>query len=109
MRHRAEFEPLEHRVVLSTYHAASPSALEADIAQVNNTSGPNTIILAPGNYALAKELLVQNAGDLTIAADPGKGSVNLIGSAVDRVLEIDGGKVTLSGLNISGGGGVGQG
>jgi hypothetical protein len=102
-------ESLERRVVLSTFHAASVAALEADIAAVSNTSAPNTILLAPGNYVLPKELLVQNADNLTIAADPGKGSVSLIGSAVDRVLEVSGGSVTLSGLNITGGGGVDQG
>jgi hypothetical protein len=95
--------------VLSTYHAATISALQQDVALVNNSTGPNTIFLAPGNYALASALKIQNPANLTIAAEPGKGGINLIGSAVDRVLEIDGGNVTLSGLSITGGGSVGFG
>src|SRR3974377_804055 len=101
-------EPLEGRIVLSTLHAANVAQLQADIAQVNNTSGPNTILLAAGTYALPSELRIQNAGKLTAQAVPGKG-VNLVGSAVDRVLEIDGGNVTLTGLSISGGAGVDEG
>ncbi len=108
-RNSPSIESLEGRIVLSTFRAANVAELQADIAKVNNTSGPNTIVLAAGTYSLPSELRVQNAGNLTIQAVPGKGAVNLVGSAVDRVLEIDGGNVTLSGLSISGGGGVGQG
>ena len=108
-RNSPSIESLEGRIVLSTFRAANVAELQADIAKVNNTSGPNTIVLAAGTYSLPSELRVQNAGNLTIQATPGKGAVNLVGSVVDRVLEIDGGNVTLSGLSISGGGGVGQG
>jgi hypothetical protein len=108
-RNSPSLEALEGRIVLSTFHAGTAAELRADIAQVNNTSGPNTIVLAAGTYSLPSELKIQNAGNLTIQSIPGKGAVNLVGSAVDRVLEIDGGNVTLTGLSISGGGGVGQG
>ena len=102
-------EPLEGRIVLSTFHAGNAAELVADVAKVNNTSGPNTIVLAAGTYSLPSRLRIQNAGNLTIQATPGKGAVNLVGSVVDRVLEVDGGNVTLTGLSISGGGGVDQG
>lgn len=108
-RNSPRLEALEGRIVLSTFHAGTVAALKADIAQLNNTPGPNTIILAAGTYSLPSELRIQNAGNLTIQAAPGKGAVNLVGSAVDRVLEIDGCQVTLSGLSISGGADVGEG
>jgi len=103
-------EALEGRIVLSTFHASTVTQLQADIAAVNNTSGPNTIILKPGVYLMTSELHIQNAGDLTIRpSSTNKSPTSLVESVVDRVLEIDGGSVTLSGLSISGGGAVAQG
>jgi hypothetical protein len=102
-------ETLEERIVLSTYHAANVAQLQADIAAVNNTQGPNTIIVKAGAYVLTQALRIQNAGDLTIRAATAGQKTSLVGSVVDRVLEIDGGSVTLTGLSISGGGAVAQG
>jgi hypothetical protein len=102
-------DPLEGRIVLSTFHAANVAQLQADIAAVDNTSGPNTIVLARGTYALTQKFQIVNAGNLTITTQGNKANVNLVGAVVDRVLEIDGGSVTLSGLSISGGGAVAQG
>src|SRR5208337_1986604 len=102
-------EALEGRIVLSTFQATNVTQLQADIAAVNNTSGPNTIVLKPGVYLMTSALQIQNAGNLTIRPSSTKTTTNLVGSVVDRVLEIDGGSVTLSGLSISGGGAVSQG
>ena len=102
-------DTLEGRIVLSTFHANNTAQLAAAIASVNNSTGPNTILLKSGNYMLTKELKIQNAGNLTIKNAQAGGVVNITGSAVDRVLEIDGGNVTLQGLNISGGSGVDRG
>ena len=105
-RNNPSIESLEGRIVLSTFHASNLAQLRADVAQVNNTSGPNTIILHSGSYLLQNKLVIQNAGNLTIESTPGKGAANLVGAVVDRVLEIDGGSVTLTGLTVSGGGAV---
>jgi Right handed beta helix region len=108
-QNRPVMEALEGRIVLSTLHASNVTQLQADIAAVNNTSGPNTIVLKPGVYLMTSELHIQNAGNLTIRPGSTKSTTSLVGSVVDRVLEIDGGSVTLSGLSINGGGAVAQG
>ncbi len=108
-QNRPVMEALEGRIVLSTLYASTVTQLQADIAAVNNTPGPNTIILKPGVYLMTSKLLIQNAGNLTIRPNSTKSPTSLVGSVVDRVLEIDGGSVTLSGLSISGGGAVAQG
>ncbi len=108
-QNRPVIEALEGRIVLSTLYASTVTQLQADIAAVNNTSGPNTIVLKPGAYLMTSELQIQNAGNLTIRPSSTKSTTSLVGSVVDRVLEIDGGNVTLSGLSISGGGAVAQG
>ncbi len=109
-KNRPVMEALEGRIVLSTLYANNVTQLQADIAAVNNTSEPNTIILKPGVYVMTSELQIQNAGNLTIRpSSTNRSATSLVGSVVDRVLEIDGGSVTLSGLDISGGGAVAQG
>ena len=108
-QNRPMMEALEGRIVLSTLYANNVTQLQADIAAVQNTSGPNTILLKPGVYLMTRELQIQNAGNLTIRPSSTRSSTSLVGSVVDRVLEIDGGSVTLSGLSISGGGAVEQG
>lgn len=108
-QNRPVMEALEGRIVLSTFRATTVTQLQADVAAVNNTSGPNTILLKPGVYLMTSALQIQNAGNLTIKPSSNKSSTSLVGSVVDRVLEIDGGSVTLSGLSISGGGAVAQG
>jgi hypothetical protein len=108
-QNRPVIEALEGRIVLSTFKAATVTELQADIAAVNNTPGPNTIILKPGIYLMSSELRIQNAGNLTIKPSSTSTATSLAGSAIDRVLEIDGGSVTLTGLSIYGGGAVAQG
>ena len=108
-QNRPVIEALEGRIVLSTLYASTVTQLQADIAAVNNTSGPNTILLKPGVYVMTSALQIQNAGNLTIRPSSTKSATGLVGSVVDRVLEIEGGSVTLSGLSISGGGAVAQG
>ena len=108
-QNRPVIEALEGRIVLSTFRATNVAQLQADIAAVNNTSGPNTILLKPGVYLMTSALQIQNAGNLTIRPSSTRSTTSLVGSVVDRVLEIDGGSVTISGLSISGGGTVAQG
>ncbi|MGO9599474.1 MAG: hypothetical protein ACLP7Q_15910 [Isosphaeraceae bacterium] len=109
-RNRPCLEKLEGRIVLSTYRVSSAAQLQADVADLANSTGPNTIVLKTGVlYSLSQSLQIQNAGNLTIEAVPGKGNVTLTSNVVDRVLEIDGGNVTLNNLNIIGGGSVAQG
>ncbi len=108
-QNRPVMEALEGRIVLSTFQATTVTQLQADIAAVNNTSGPNTILLKPGVYLMTSALQIQNAGNLTIRPSSTRSTTSLVGSVVDRVLEIDGGSVTLSGLQIDGGGAVTKG
>ena len=65
-QNRPMMEALEGRLVLSTFQATNVTQLQADIAAVNNTAGPNTILLKPGVYLMTSELQIQNAGNLTI-------------------------------------------
>ncbi len=102
-------ESLEGRIVLSTFHASTVTQLQADIAAVNNTPGPNTILLKPGVYLMTSPLHIQNAGNLTIRPVSTSSPTSLAGSVVDRVLEIDGGNVTLQNMTVTGGGAVDQG
>jgi hypothetical protein len=108
---RPAIETLEGRAVPAVFHAASVAELRADLAAVSNTSGPNTIILQARAYQdLSSELVVQNAGDLTIMGSSSKkGTTELVGGANNRALEIDGGNVTISGIVFSGSGIVNQG
>ena len=108
-QNRPLMEALEGRIVLSTFRASTVTQLQADIAAVNNTAGPNTIILKPAVYLMTSELQIQNAGNLTIRPAKTGSPTSLVGSVIDRVLEIDGGSVTLEDLSISGGGAVAQG
>jgi predicted outer membrane repeat protein len=102
-------ESLEGRVVPTTFHVADVAHLVAAIAAVNNSTTPNTIVMTSGRYDLPGELQIQNAGDLTIRTTATKNAVSLVGEVQNRVMDIEGGKVTLSGLSISGGGNVKQG
>ena len=108
-QNRPVMEALEGRIVLSTYRASTVTQLQADIAAVNNTPGPNTILLKPGVYLTTSPLQILNAGDLTIKPASTRSTTSLAGSAIDRVLEIDGGSVTLVDLSVSDGAGVAQG
>jgi hypothetical protein len=106
-RSRPGLEALEGRAVPATFHAANAAELVADVSAVSKSSGPNTIVLAPGAYNLTGELRVLNASDLTIQGNPkNPGVVAIIGGFPGRVIEVDGGTLTLSGLTISGGNSV---
>jgi hypothetical protein len=92
-------------MVLSTYHAADITQLRADIAAVNNTSGPNTIILEGRTYKdLNSPLQIQNAGNLTIQGSAGKhaSATQLVGGVSSPIFEIQGGNVTISRILMSG-------
>ncbi len=105
---RLGIESLEKREVPATFKVMGVAELVSAVAAVANTSGPNTILLAPGTYRVGG-LQAVNAKDLTIEGNTSKGTVSIVGDRTNRVFEVDGGSVTFSGLNISGGGGVSQG
>src|SRR5271157_5390469 len=86
-RNRPVMEALVGRIVLSTLYASTVTQLQADIAAVYATSGPNTIALKPGEYLMTSELQIQNAGNLTIRLSSTRSTTSLVGSVVDRVLE----------------------
>ena len=105
-------EALEGRAVPATFHAANVSELRADIAAVNNTSGPNTIILEARAYRdLASELQIQNAGNLTIQGSVGKkgATTQLAGGVNSSVFAIANSNVTISGILMTGSGIVAHG
>lgn len=105
---RLGIESIEDRVVPATFNAASVPELQAAIAAVNNSSTPNTIVLAARNYSLTDALDIQNAADLTIQVADGK-TGNLVGEGFDRIFSIRNSKVTIQNVGISGGGSVDQG
>ena len=103
-RPRPAIETLEGRAVLSTFLVKNVDQLVADIAALNNTTGPNTIVLAGGDYDLSAPLHIENAGRLTISGRADSPSnVRFFGSAPGRDIEIDGGSVTFNGVTVSGG------
>ena len=106
---RVGVESLEGRVVLTTYHVANVAQLLAAISAVNNSSSTNTILLSKGRYDLPGELQIKNAGNLTIRPATTNTTVSLVGEVLNRVIDVEGGKVTLGRLSISGGGNVAQG
>lgn len=103
-------EALERREVPATFHAASVAQLQADLASVSNSPGPNTIIIAPGNYQVTSQLNIQNAGNLLIEGTTKKGiGTELLGNNQNRVFQVNGGNVTFSNMTIAGGGNVARG
>ena len=105
---RLGIESMEERVVPATINVANVAQLQAAIASVNDSAKPNTIVLASKNYSLPGALTIQNAADLTIKVVDGK-TGTLTGEGLDRVLTIQGSKVSIDGVGISGGGSVQQG
>jgi hypothetical protein len=108
-RIRPAIETMEGRVVPATFNVADVAHLQEAIGAVSNSATPNTIVLAPGNYSLATGLKIENAADLTIRGGGSSKPSNLIGDGFDRVLTIQGSKVSIDGVGISGGGSVEQG
>jgi hypothetical protein len=102
-RNRFVIEALEGRAVPATFHAANVTQLLADVAAVNNSSGPNTIVLAAHSYDLSNQIQITNANNLTIQGTTGKGAAtSIVGSVNGRIFTIDGGSVTISNLGMSG-------
>jgi hypothetical protein len=103
-------ESLEGRAVPTVFHVTNLAELQADIAAVNNTSGPNVIVLAPVEFGIKSELHIQNAENLAIVGTTSTtGTTEIVQGGTGRIFEIDGGSVTLSGMILSGGGAVEQG
>jgi len=107
---------MEGRVVPTTFHAANVAQLIVDIqAANNNPTQANTIILANRNYILPSELQIQNQTNLTIKGGSTSGgtanpaTVNIIAPHAGRVLDINGGNVTIQGVTLTGGNNVEQG
>jgi hypothetical protein len=106
---RIGVEFLEGRVVPTTFHVADVAHLLAAVSAVNNSSSTNTIVLSAGRYDLPGQLQIQNAGNLTIRPATNNTTVSLVGEVQNRVIDVEGGKVTIGKLSISGGGNVAQG
>jgi hypothetical protein len=107
---RQQFEALEGRNLLTTFHAANSAELAADLAAVANSSGPNTIVLAAKTYDIRNQFLIQNSHDLTIVGTPNRANgTQLLVSTQNRIFDIEGGSVTISGVTLAGGGSVDQG
>jgi hypothetical protein len=106
---RPDLEALEGRVVLTVYHAHNPAELIAAVSEVNNSSGPNIIDLAPGSFFLTSALQIKNSSDLKIVGSAQGAGSYLFGGGSDRILDIEGGSVTLDGVTVTGGGNVAQG
>jgi hypothetical protein len=83
--------------------------LVADVAAVNNTSGPNTIDLAAGSFFLTSALQITNASNLKIVGSTESPGTYLFGGGSDRIVDINGGSVTFDDVTITGGGNVAQG
>jgi len=110
-RARLFLEQLEGRVLLSTYNAATVSALIADIQAANTAGGANTITLtAPTgspyrlasslpNIAVTDNLTIVGNSDNTI--EPGGRSSYLIGVAPGSTLTLD--NLQVHGFTDSGG------
>jgi predicted outer membrane repeat protein len=110
LRRFGPIEALEGRAVPATFVASNVDQLVADVAALNNAPGPNTIILATGTYSLSAPLRIVNAGDLTIKGRANAAADVIISAgASSRVMEVDGGSVTLSAVTLTGGNSVAQG
>jgi hypothetical protein len=107
---RPGLEALERREVPATFHAANLAQLQADLATVSNSSGPNTIIIAPGNYQVTSPLTVQNSSNLSIEGTTKKGiGTELLGNNQNRIFQVNGGSVAFVNMTIAGGGNVARG
>ena len=110
LRRLQAIETLEGRAVPTTFIATNAAQFAADIAAVNNTPGPNTILLTEGDYYLGAPLQIVNAGNLTIRSRLNNAAdVRILANHPGRVMEIDGGSVDLSAVTLSGGNSVAQG
>lgn len=107
---RPGLEGLERRAVPATFHVSNAADLQADVAMVASSPTPNTIVVNPGTYDLTAPLRIQGATNLSIVGKNQRAaSATLIAPNGNRVFDINGGNVTLTGLTIAGGGGVDHG
>jgi predicted outer membrane repeat protein len=107
---RPRIESLEDRAVPANYAVSTVAELQSAIAAVNNSTGPNTIVLAQGSYDLTSEIQIKNSSNLTIRGRNANANVNtVVNQSLGRDIEIDGGSVTISDLTIQGGRNVSQG
>jgi len=100
-------EALEGRAVPSTFKADDLAKLREAIVEVNNSPGPNTIILEGRAYRdLPGTLQIQNSGNLTIMGSPGKKgtTTQLVGPVSGPIFKISDSNVTISGISMSGSG-----
>jgi len=104
VRTRPRLEPLEGRVVLSTFKvnttldtvavSSGQLSLRSAIMAANARPNSDTIILPAGTFTLTMGELDIHA-NLTIKGK-GAGATIIDGNSLDRVIEIDSGKVTIS-------------
>jgi hypothetical protein len=109
-RFRPGLEPMEGRVVLSTFTVTNlndrgAGSLRAEIAAANGHAGTDRIVFAPGLSGTigltSGELLI--ADNLTIAG-PGASVLKVSGEARSRVFEVAAGStVTIGGLTVENG------
>jgi hypothetical protein len=103
-RCRPRLEGLEDRIDPATFNVADVTGLQAAIAAVNlNPTEQATIFLKQGTYDLMSELKIVNASNLTIQGDGADEVIIDNPTHTDRIFEIDGGAVTLSGVTDTGG------
>jgi hypothetical protein len=93
-----------------TYHAGDGESLTAAVASADATSGASTIELSPGTYLPGGTLTIRR--DITITGPSSAPGAQLGGSGVapfpsDLLLVEAGAKLTLSNLDVTGGGGEG--
>jgi hypothetical protein len=116
--HRPRLEALEDRLTPATFTVTSTTdgeagSLRAAILAANATPGDNTIILPAGDYQLTLAGAGEAAGDgttgdldiqgnLTIQGD-GSDTTTIDALRLDRVFEVLGGNVTISGVTIENG------
>src|SRR5713101_1679664 len=114
--YRPRLEALEDRLVPSTINVTTTldgvaGSLRAAIIQANASHGPDTIMVPAGTYTLTLAGANEDdaaTGDLDIRNDltiSGAGAATTIidGGGLDRVFQVFGAKVAISGVTIEGG------
>ena len=104
-RYRPLYDLLEDRIdPAAFYHVADVTDLQNAIVDVNNNPTQQaTIELAPATYDLTSKLQIKNASNLTIEGNSADQVVIDNPKHSDRIFDIEGGNVTISGLTITGG------
>jgi CSLREA domain-containing protein len=100
--------------------AGAACTLRAAIDQANASAGPDVISLPAGTYQLtgaagddansSGDLDIEDAGSAsTTITGAGARSATIVGTGSDRVIELHEGTVSISGVTVTGGGGVDEG